>query len=304
VKARSVILFSLVVILVTFTHFFALAALTIRILPLGDSITYGSDVPGGYRLPLYQLLTNAGFNVDFLGTQTNNSAPALPDPNHEGHIGWRIDQIDSSILGVFGQIADPDIILLLIGTNDYRQGYDTAHATNRLEALIVKMATNRPFARIVVANLTHRNEPYNTQIQQTFNPFVPGIVARQAALGRQVYFTDMYSAIPPSDFADVVHPNAVGYAKMATNWFTAITNRFDPNGRLQVPEMKGATIAGGTVQVFFAGLGGYQYQVLRSTNLVNWGALSTITMPPPGTYIITDTNPPSEQAYYRAALLQ
>jgi len=42
----------------------------VRILPLGDSITYGYPVPGGYRLPLYQLLTNAGYNVDFTGTQT------------------------------------------------------------------------------------------------------------------------------------------------------------------------------------------------------------------------------------------
>src|SRR5713101_7644123 len=59
----------------------------IRILPLGDSITYGYDVPGGYRLPLYQVLTNAGYNVDFTGTQTGNGAADLPDPDHEGHPG-------------------------------------------------------------------------------------------------------------------------------------------------------------------------------------------------------------------------
>jgi len=280
---------------------FASDAPPIRILPLGDSIAYGSDVPGGYRLPLYQLLTNAGFNVDYLGTQTANSAPELPDPDHEGHIGWRIDQIDSIILDVFSQITDPDVILLLLGTNDYRQGYDTAHATNRLEALIVKLATNRPFAKIIVANLTHRNEPYNTQIQQTFNPFVPGIVARQSALGRQVYFTDIYSAIPPSDFADVVHPNAVGYAKMATNWFVAITAFALPPGR---PEMRGVTIAGSTVQVCFAGPSGYQHQVLRTTDLTNWTVLTTVTMPPMGIYTNVDETPPSEQAFYRAALLQ
>jgi len=143
---------------------FASDAPPIRILPLGDSITYGASVPGGYRLPLHQLLTNAGFNVDFLGTQTGNPAAGLPDPDHEGHSGWRIDQIDSIILAVFSQIADSDVILLLIGTNDYGQNNDTAHATNRLEALIARMATNRPFAKIIVANLTHRGEPYNTQI--------------------------------------------------------------------------------------------------------------------------------------------
>src|SRR5437867_2970410 len=37
------------------------AAAALRIEPLGDSITYGQGAAGGYRLPLYQLLTNAGY---------------------------------------------------------------------------------------------------------------------------------------------------------------------------------------------------------------------------------------------------
>ena len=37
----------------------------IRVMPLGDSITQGT-VPGGYRNKLYQTLTAAGYNVDFV----------------------------------------------------------------------------------------------------------------------------------------------------------------------------------------------------------------------------------------------
>ena len=170
----------------------ALAATpTIRILPVGDSITYGSSVAGGYRLPLYRMLTNAGFNVDFTGTQTGNGDPALPDSDHEGHGGWTISQIDGIMLSVFTATVDPDVILLMIGTNDYGGGNGSG-ATNRLEALIAKMALARPYAKIIVASLTQRGEPYETQIQTTFNPFVPDIVARQVALGRQVYFTLAY----------------------------------------------------------------------------------------------------------------
>ncbi len=211
------------------------AAPPIRIMPVGDSITYGAGAPGGYRAPLYQLLTNAGFNVDFIGTQTDNGAPGLPDPDHEGHSGWRIDQIDSIIEGVFDQEADPDIILLLIGTNDYGQNYDTAHATNRLESLVAKMAVYRPYAKIIVANLLVRGEPYNTQIQTTFNPYLPGLVQRQRALGREAYFDDLRSAVPLSDFPDQLHPGATGYAKMATNWFGVITNHFSPAGSTNPP---------------------------------------------------------------------
>lgn len=194
----------------------------LRIMPLGDSITLGAPVAGGYRAPLYQLLTNAGYNVDFVGTQTGNGSASLPDSEHEGYGGFRIRQIDTLILNVFNLVPAPDIILLLLGTNDYGGNDDPANATNRLEALIVKMATNRPNAKIIVANLLVRGEPLNTQIQAGFNPFLPGICERQRALGRQVFFNDLRSAVPLSDMPDNLHPNQLGYNKMATNWFAAI----------------------------------------------------------------------------------
>ena len=51
------------------------AAPPIRIMPLGDSITYGTSSTGtvGYRRPLYQFLVGAGYSVDFVGSQTNGS---------------------------------------------------------------------------------------------------------------------------------------------------------------------------------------------------------------------------------------
>lgn len=69
----------------------------LRVMPLGDSITYGSSTPGGYRLPLYVTLTNQGFNVDLVGTATDNAAAELgSEVNHEGHGGWRISTTGSN----------------------------------------------------------------------------------------------------------------------------------------------------------------------------------------------------------------
>jgi len=199
-----------------------------RILPLGDSITDGGG-SGSYRKKLYQLLTAAGYNVDFIGNQLDNPA-ALPDSNHEGHSGWTIRQIDANITGWLNAITDPDVILVHIGTNDFGTNDDTTNAIHRLDALVTKMATLRPFAHIVVTNLMVRNEPQNSQIQSQFNPYVQDLVAAQAALGRRVTFLDMRSAVPLSEMPDQLHPNQAGNDHMAGAWFPAIQAVTGPQG--------------------------------------------------------------------------
>ena len=188
----------------------------VRILPVGDSITDGSSYSspgnggpgGGYRRPLWLMLTNVGYNVDYVGSLTINPAVDVPMPtHHDGHSGWRIDQIDALLASVFGQIADPDVLLLMIGTNDFGQGYDVQNATNRLDALIGKIVTNRPYCKVIVASLTVRGAPYEANIQTNFNNSVPVIVSNHQARGEQVFFTDMHSALPLSDFPDSLHPN-------------------------------------------------------------------------------------------------
>jgi hypothetical protein len=69
---------------------------------VGDSLTYGGSssttnfVPGGYRLKLYQLLTNAGINAILVGTSIANSAPGLAYPQHDGFGGYEIGDIVAS----------------------------------------------------------------------------------------------------------------------------------------------------------------------------------------------------------------
>lgn len=55
-----------------------------RILPLEDSLTSGTTIQGAYRNRLHGLLTAAGYNVDFIGTQSDTANPTLPDTNHQG----------------------------------------------------------------------------------------------------------------------------------------------------------------------------------------------------------------------------
>src|SRR5712692_3908966 len=55
----------------------AVAEADFTIMPLGDSITYGFPVPGGYRNRLYSDLRNAGYSFSFVGTSTDNPSSLL-----------------------------------------------------------------------------------------------------------------------------------------------------------------------------------------------------------------------------------
>ncbi len=252
----------------------------IRIMPLGDSITFGSNTPGGYRYPLYVALTNAGYNVDYVGTQTGNATNLLPKINHQGMSGWRINGnqngLDEFIPDWFNVIADPDVILLHIGTNDFGTTNDYANAVNRLDALITHIATNRPYANIIVTTLLPRGEPYNTWINTTFNPYVPVKVAAQKALGRKVYFLDMNAYLTTADLFDGLHPNAAGYAKMAAAWFPAITNIISTLGDTNAPAISRALGITNLQQV--AVTFSKALNPATATNLTNYSLSGSLTL--------------------------
>ena len=204
-----------------------------RIVPLGDSITFGSSVAGGYRKKLYDLLTTAEYNVDYVGVQNGNGVATLPDSDHQGIGGWRIDQVDADLPKWIGVVADPDVVLLHIGTNDFGQNLDTVNAINRFDTLITKLATQLPYAHIIVTNLMERgvlaNAP-NTTIEAQFNPFVQARVDAHVALGRRVTFLNMRAAVPVSEMPDALHPGQVGYDHMADAWAPAVQAVISPLG--------------------------------------------------------------------------
>ncbi len=213
----------------------------VRIMPLGDSITYGSQSAlAGYREPLYRLFVDAGYRPDFVGTLQTSEGYPVTDPDHEGHRGWVIardgnpDRNGSGTNGYDGlyehveewldQVETPHIILLHIGTNDL-EGDDFAHAKDRLALLVDRLSALRPASWVVVTTLLPRTDKaaYNTAIDEQFNPFVEEIVRSRRALGRRVAFLDLHAAVSADQLADGVHPNDAGYAALAQAWFGAVT---------------------------------------------------------------------------------
>ncbi len=189
----------------------------VRMMPLGDSITDGFNVPGGYRVDLWQKFLAGGQQVDFVGSASNGPS-SLTDKNHEGHSGWTIAQIDSNISGWLATYQ-PGTILLHIGTNDI-YGSDPNGAPNRLATLVNRITTQAPNTVLFVATIVPVSFADSTV--RAFNSQIPGIVQSQANAGKKVHLVDMYSRLTTADLADGVHPNAGGYSKMATAWYEAL----------------------------------------------------------------------------------
>ena len=117
---------------------------------------------------------------------------------------------------------------MLIGTNDLGQNYETNTVIARLDGLISNITTNRPNAKVIVANLLPRGDNIEPLIETIFNPYVPGLVAQHAARGEQVYFWDMHSKFTTNDLDGTLHPNPTGYQKLGQQWFYAVNDLLAP----------------------------------------------------------------------------
>lgn len=204
-----------------------------KILPFGDSITHGlqSSDSGGYRSQLFKLVVAANKKVTFLGSQSDGPATvsgvSFPK-NHEGHDGYTVDSGFSKYgtPGISSLIPSPafstipDIVLLMIGTNDITSTSSPGSTSTRLDGLLGKIVAAAPNALVVVAKITPVS--YSSTDLTNYNAKIPGIVDARVAQGQHIALVDM-SAMPKSGLAsDGVHPNDQGYTYMANTWFTAI----------------------------------------------------------------------------------
>ncbi|HLL69375.1 MAG TPA: ricin-type beta-trefoil lectin domain protein [Micromonosporaceae bacterium] len=210
----------------------------VRIMPLGDSITDGFNVPGGYRVGLWQDLVTTGYSIDFVGSEFNGPGE-LGDHDHQGHSGWRIDQLAANVVPWL-EATKPRTVLLHIGTNDLTQNHDVANAPARLSALIDRIVSAAPDVELFVAMVTPMWDVTLQARARAFNAAIPGIVRQKVTAGHHVHLVDMHSALAAADLADGVHPTAGGYAKMATVWYNALRS---------VPASLAEVVASSTAQL-------------------------------------------------------
>ncbi len=201
------------------------AAAPLKIMALGDSITYGvgSRTSSSYRVDLGKRLGAAGMKVDFVGSQTSGAGSV--DLENEGHPGWVISQLRQQIDGWMFHHT-PDAVLLMIGTNDMARNIDVETAPIRLSNLVARIRTANPAAHVFVAKIVGtKHDPWQQRIDD-YNAQIPEILAAQ---GGHVHLVDQ-STVDGLDLRDTLHPDDVGYAKMSYNWFRAMEKVYNTTG--------------------------------------------------------------------------
>lgn len=216
------------------------AAAPLRILPLGDSITHADANHLGYRYRLWVKLVDAGIDFDLIGSLRSNHLgnPQWPlykgrlfDRDHEGHWGWRADEILS---GPAGQEKDklsewlkgytPDIVLIHLGTNDILRHQKVAETVDELKQIMVVLRADNPRVIILLAKLIPtRAAPINAWIEK-LNARIVQMSASASTDQSPVIIVDQYSGFEAQDIdaSDWLHPTPSGEEKMAAKWFEAI----------------------------------------------------------------------------------
>ena len=214
----------------------------VKIMPLGDSITWGtfgptgtvdtrpSSLRTGYRQPLYLSLIDEGFNVNFVGSKiAGESAVPAFDPDNEGlhgsaeAIAYADSEDNNRNILDWLQLNPADVVLLHIGTNSITETQPINQNVADVEEVLNKIDLFNENITVVLAKIINRTDtlaPATTE----YNQAIAVMANQRIANGDKIILVDHEHALAyPADMTDPVHPNASGYTKMANVWHDALT---------------------------------------------------------------------------------
>jgi lysophospholipase L1-like esterase len=227
---------------------------SVRVMALGDSITAGVGANGahvrngGYRGTLAERLLQAGYHVSFVGSRTDY-ADDLSDRAHEGWPGYVLrsfpsdpgpGQLYGSLTRKAMQDDDPDVVLLMAGTNDLLRlqkrasGYTLPNILQSLDLEIGQIVAAKPNVFVIVAPVVESPKIDACSLKLfsgragcgPSTESVKTIVASYVQRGYRVSIAPSMATAVPRDvahFPDGIHPSGDdGYVAVADVWLHAI----------------------------------------------------------------------------------
>ena len=220
----------------------------VKIMPVGDSITEGKGIvgAGGYRGPLYDLLTSNGYDVTFVGKEDNGDpanatgfSNGMKSPNHEGYGSARIGMLlgggtveKHTALPIKTSMANnnPDVVLVMLGTNDIFGITATEKMKATMDQLLTAIFAANPNVSVVLATICPIGKvPARDADVDKYNAVLPDLVTEQQGHGHKIVLANVHDAVTLAGLSgDKVHPSAEGYKKMAAAWYAALTGEAAP----------------------------------------------------------------------------
>lgn len=191
----------------------------VRIMPLGDSITAGTNAGGAerwgsYRPFLYESLLVSGYSVDFVGSYTGRLDDE-PDLQHEGWPGITPTKVATVVDGWL-EMNPPEMVLMHLGTNSL-----SSASASQVDTIISNIQIYASSVPIVVGKIINR-QTFNGATRD-FNNELGTLVTTRINNRERLYLVNHESALNYStDMYNSLHPNTDGAEKMAIVWLDAL----------------------------------------------------------------------------------
>lgn len=220
----------LIVLLLILLYITSLAEGSVKIVPIGDSITQGTlqnddrlDHPT-YRYWLWNRLQEGGYDVDFVGSSDQPHLPYDFDQDHEGHDGYRTrDFLAGDRLKHWLSGYSPDIALVQLGTNDAMDGVPLETTINNLDQVIDILRERNPDIVILMGTVIPRGG--NNENLPALNRAIGGLADRKSTGASPVVAVDQFSGYDGYDDNQPIrylHPNRQGEQKIADRYYAAL----------------------------------------------------------------------------------
>ena len=226
----------------------------LRVMPLGDSITYGvnqdlasSDLRLSYRATLSQELTEYLGRVVFVGSEVTASTTLSETRllRHAGFPGYVVTDlwneaghpgVDDLIDGLCDKYA-PDVVLLMLSTNDLTRmvkagttsDADLADQITRYKAFIDTINATMDYrGTILCSSLTPRGDKVNSTtmlpLVNAYNLLLEEMVYDLAKDGTKIVFNDNFSAVNALGAeglcSDTLHLSLAGSEALAAQYLS------------------------------------------------------------------------------------
>jgi hypothetical protein len=148
------------------------------------------------------------------------------DKQHEGWPGKNAAFIRDNV-GKFLSNNPPQVVFLMIGTNDITDNVPVATIRNTIGAILDSIYTFNNQIEIYLGEVSSRSDNKQAQVVE-LNTALVGLVSGKKTNGYDVTLVDMDLSSDKID-ADGIHPTDRGYQEIAVAWFSALEARHSPS---------------------------------------------------------------------------